>query len=108
MNTVAGTTHIHGPVYVVRMEGRGKVVYLFGEIHLSKPSDDRECPVNVPSIRIDQLLKKVFMKRSNKEFDLFVETSESVFKHHFYKNVSTSIQVYMEKMLALLFNKSVI
>jgi len=100
-NFMSGTTHIHGPVYVVRMEGGGgKVIYLFGEIHESIPSEDRECPVNVASIRIDQLLKKIFMKRSHRTFDLFVETSESVFKHHYFKNVSASIQVYMEKMVS--------
>jgi hypothetical protein len=80
--------------------GSGKVIYLFGEIHESNPSEDRECPVNVASIRIDQLLKKIFTKRSHRTFDLFVETSESVFKHNYFKNVATSIQVYMEKMVS--------
>ncbi len=63
---------VSGPVAITRLENSHKhAIYVFGDIH-SDHSSQTECPISLPSIRIDQLFKKLF--EEHKQIGFFLET----------------------------------
>jgi len=65
---------VDGPVLVVRLVSGEQVLYLFGDYHLSE-GEQTECAAEGPSLRVDSLLKKLFLKDRGRKIGFFCETS---------------------------------
>jgi len=94
-------TLVSGPVILLRLQNKGKVVYLFGDVHYDL-HEQYECNIDKDSIYIDQLFKQIFKK--NKNVNFYLETSFNLVQH--YKNQEYYTSPYIHK-LRTLFSKNV-
>jgi hypothetical protein len=73
-------TFINGPVNIIRLEGKinnlKKVIYLFGDIHLSICRSQNRCE-SENRIDIDQFLSKTFSENKKIQYDLFIEAPKT-------------------------------
>lgn len=79
--------NINGPVNIVRLEGNinnlgnkkdsiKKVIYLFGDVHLSLGRNQNHC-IQDDRIDVDVFLAKVFKENPNIKYDLFIESPKN-------------------------------
>jgi hypothetical protein len=92
---------VSGPDAVFRLENKnGNVIYLFGEIHNSLQYQN-ECEISQNSLRIDQLLKKVFKKNKNTKIGFFLETHPSFnnyAKHNLYQYIDSLRSLFKDNV----------
>ena len=88
---------VAGPTTIFRFENpeTKQIIYLFGEYHIPL-TEQRECPISDESLRIDQLLKKVFRKNKKEKINFFLETDIDYNSH--YKSINTYSLSYIDTL----------
>lgn len=90
---------INGPNNVVRLSNGDKILYIFGDNHLSI-DNQKECALNdnYDSIDLDKLLFKFMKEEKNRNFDLFIEDFKYYFKP---ENNNTNRKIYINQISKL-------